>query len=355
MKNVGRLNRKVAQGLIVVALSLFGLLNVDSSLRAGDLIQVQNLAGQWKFTINEKEAWIYPSFNDKDWVNVKVPSPWEDQGFYGYNGFGFYRKSFTVSSDLKGKTLYLKIGYIDDVDETYINGQKIGSTGSFPPDFNTAYNALRVYAIPEGLLKYGGVNTIAVKVYDTYQAGGIVSGDIGLYTDRFDMPLDINLQGKWKFRIGDDLSRKNWKLDDSNWDEIFVPAKWEDQGYRDYDGFAWYRKTFSYKGNFSDEKVVLVLGKIDDVDQVYINGVLVGATGEFSNKAGKPVETGDRYKAFRGYYIPTSLLKKNQDNTIAVRVYDSGGVGGIYEGPVGIISQPNYIRYWRERKGLSNE
>lgn len=333
-------------------LGIISLLVFYQTLSAGDLIKVQDLRGLWKFSINEKETWASASFNDKNWETIKVPSPWEDQGFYGYNGFGFYRKSFTLNSSLKGKTLYLIIGYIDDVDETYINGHKIGSSGSFPPAYNTAYNALRVYAIPEGILNFNGTNTIAVKVYDSYQQGGIVSGEVGIFTDRFALPLEINLQGEWKFRTGDDLQNKEWKLDDEQWDEIFAPAKWEDQGYRDYDGYAWYRKTFLYKGNFSGEKVVLVLGKIDDVDQVYVNGVLVGSTGEFSNKSGKWVETGERWRAFRGYYIPTSVLKKDQKNTIAIRIFDSGGDGGIYEGPVGFISQPDYINYWRERKLL---
>jgi hypothetical protein len=354
MINAKRLRRKVAKELIVVTLSLFSLMSSGFLSYAGDMVQVQNLSGDWKFTINEKDGWISTGYNDKEWVTVHVPSPWEDQGFYGYNGFGFYRKSFTVSDKLKDKTLYLILGYIDDVDETFLNGQKIGSTGTFPPGYNTAYNALRVYAIPANLLNFNGINTIAVKVYDSYQAGGIVSGKIGLYTSRYDIPLDINLQGKWKFRTGDDLSRKSWQYDDDNWDNIFVPAKWEDQGYRDYDGYAWYRKSFVYKGEFSDEEVVLILGKIDDVDQVYINGVLVASTGDFSDKPNRPVETGDRYSAFRGYYIPTGVLKKNQTNTIAVRVYDSGGEGGIYQGPVGFVSQPKYIQYWRERKGLTN-
>jgi hypothetical protein len=348
-----QLNKGVAKGFAVAALSLFALFQNNQLALAGDLIKVMDLSGSWKFSINERSAWLSSTYDDSQWETVIVPSPWEDQGFYGYNGFGYYRKSFTVPAKFKGKSLFIMLGYIDDVDETYVNGQKIGSSGTFPPAYNTAYNALRIYAIPEGLLKYNGVNTIAIKVYDSYQAGGIVSGDIGLFTDRFDMNLDINLQGKWKFQTGDNLQYKEYKFDDRNWDEIFVPAKWEDQGYREYDGFGWYRKNFIYNGNFTDEEVVLVLGKIDDVDEVYVNGVLVASTGQFSDKAGRAVSTGEQYKAFRGYYIPTNLLKKGQQNTIAVRVFDSGGDGGIYEGPVGFISQPKYINYWRERKGLN--
>ena len=48
------------------------------------------------------------------------------------------------------------------------------------------------------------------------------------------------------------------------------------------------------------------------------------------------------------------LLKKNQKNVIAVRVLDTGGDGGIYDGPVGIITQTKYIEYWRKIKRSGN-
>ena len=315
-----------------------------------ELVRIKNLEGQWKYSIGERDEWTSSKYDDSKWTSIYVPSSWEDQGFYGYNGFGFYRKEFTISKEHHGKTLYLNLGYIDDVDETYINGHKIGSTGSFPPSYVTAYNANRVYYIPEEYLKFDGINTIAVKVYDSYQQGGIVSGEIGIYVNRFDVQLDINLQGVWKFKPGDDFSRKDAGYDDSRWNEIFVPSKWEDQGYRNYDGYAWYRKTFNYKGNFSDETIILVLGKIDDLDQVYINGTLVAGTGDLTSQTNKRVNTGEQHRAFRGYYIPKNVLKKDQKNLIAVRVYDGQGAGGIYEGPVGILSQKKYIQFWNSKK-----
>jgi sialate O-acetylesterase len=100
--------------------------------------------------------------------------------------------------------------------------------------------------------------------------------------------------------------------------------------------------------------MVLLIGKIDDIDQVYLNGTLVGSTGKFPTKRSEEVNTGQEYDAFRGYFIPDGLLKKNQKNVIAVRVLDTGGAGGIYEGPVGIITQAKYIEYWRKNKRDQN-
>jgi sialate O-acetylesterase len=245
------------------------------------------------------------------------------------------------------------MGYIDDVDEVCLNGHKIGSTGEFPPHYVTAYNAERIYYIPEEYIRFDGSNLIAIKVYDTEQAGGIISGEIGLYGGKTSLKFDVNLQNKWKFKTGDDPKRKDAAFDDSQWDEVFVPAKWEDQGYRDYNGYAWYRKTFTYQGS-DDERMVIVMGKIDDIDQVFINGSLVGSTGEFPSKSSARVFTGGEFNAFRGYYLPTGLLKKGKSYVIAVRVLDTGGVGGIYEGPVGILTQAKYIEYWKSLKKSGN-
>jgi hypothetical protein len=335
---------------------LVSLLTQFTSVYAleSDLVLLQSLKGTWLFSIGINDEWISPKYNDSDWEAIKVPSPWEDQGFNGYNGYAYYRKKVTIPSIYKGRMIYLNMGYIDDVDEVYLNGHKIGSTGGFPPVYNTAYNAERIYYIPEEYISFDGVNLIAVKVYDSYNEGGIVSGEIGLYGGRTSVTLDVNLQGIWKFQPGDDPRRKGTDFNDSNWDEIFVPAKWEDQGFRDYDGYGWYRKTFILRENDENEKLVLMMGRIDDIDQVFINGTLVGSTGNFP-VTGKSANTSQEYNAFRGYYLPIGLLKKGQKNVIAVRVLDTGGAGGIFEGPVGIITQTKYIEYWRKIKRTGNQ
>jgi sialate O-acetylesterase len=349
MKNYNTMKR-------TIIITIVCLLIIQTNLRSGtgSLTLLHSLKGSWSFSIGTSKEWSSPNFDDKDWESIKVPSPWENQGFNGYNGYAFYRKNATISSAHKGRMLYLYMGFIDDVDEVYLNGVKIGSTGSFPPNYVTAYNAERIYFIPEQYIRFDETNVIAVKVYDTEQAGGIVGGEIGIYGGKTALKFDVDLQNKWKFKTGDDFKRKDPVYDDSQWDEVMVPAKWEDQGYRDYDGYGWYRKTFVYQGSTVDDRLVIVLGKIDDLDQVYINGTLVGATGNLNQRTERRIGTSNEYKAFRGYYLPEGMLKKGQKVTIAIRVYDSGGEGGIYEGPVGIITQTKYIEYWRSLKKSGN-
>src|SRR4030095_12002981 len=88
----------------------------------------------------------------------------------------------------------------------------------------------------------------------------------------------VNLRGSWKFSLGDNMSFAKPNYDDSDWERIYVPAAWQTEGFRRYNGYAWYRTTFEI--DFEDnEPLYLELGRIDDVDEVYVNGRLVGHTG----------------------------------------------------------------------------
>jgi hypothetical protein len=55
--------------------------------------------------------------------------------------------------------------------------------------------------------------------------------------------------------------------------------------------------------------------------------------------------SGWEYDARRIYKIPEGSLKRNEKNTLAVRVYDGQEVGGIYEGPIGIMTAENCRKY----------
>lgn len=324
---------------------LFIVETVTAMVNGQNLMRYQSLEGQWKFSIGDDMKWAQPDYDDTDWESIYVPKAWEDQGFNGYDGYAWYRKEVTISSDLKNEVLWLELGYVDDVDELYINGQRVGKNGTFPPDFQTAYNARRLYRIPSNVLTYGEKNLIAVRVYDAYNVGGIFSGNVGLRKERNPLALDLDLEGEWQFNTGDYPGYATVDFDDRHWSAILVPGAWEDQGFRYYDGIAWYRRTIELPDHLRQQQLILMLGKIDDVDEVYFNGELIGQTGEL------PVDYfryNDAYKAQRGYAIPMHLLQKV--NTIAVRVYDDRLTGGIYEGPVGIITQEKYIRYWKQRK-----
>ncbi|HEX2395773.1 MAG TPA: beta galactosidase jelly roll domain-containing protein [Bacteroidales bacterium] len=330
--------------LLKISVLLPVLFLTSFSGNAEDLRKIISLSGSWKFTIGDNNEWANPQFDDSDWDQIMVPDSWEDQGYQDYNGYAWYRKTFQAGNIPANSPVYLMLGRIDDVDVVYLNGKVLGRNGSFPPDMITAYGNVRKYNIPAGYLNENGENVIAVKVYDTQMEGGILNGPIGVYYDEETELLSLNFTGRWKIKAGDN---KDWRLreyDDKNWKRIQVPAAWENEVLHNYDGYAWYRVNFKVPENFNNEDIYLCLGKIDDVDEVYLNGKLVGRVFDLKHD-GEYWGKGAEYNARRVYKIDSDLLTRGGSNTLAVRVYDGQGIGGIYEGPVGIMSAENYRRY----------
>ena len=141
------------------------------------------------------------------------------------------------------------------------------------------------------------------------------------------------LPEKWKFKTGDNPEWAASSFDDSKWGEITPGIVWEKQGLPGYDGYAWYRVTFTIPSKFRKDAqnyggFSLQLGKIDDVDFTYLNGELVGKTGEL------PPKYITKYDESRVYVIPAAKIHWDQANTLAVRVFDSTGNGGIYGDPI---------------------
>ena len=309
--------------------------------------RILNLSGAWKFSIGDNKRWADPKFEDSNWEGIDVPSRWEDEGFHGYDGYAWYRKTFD-GSDLEGTTFTynLFIGYIDDVDEVYVNGHKIGFSGTFPPRYHTAYTAFRNYTIPSEFINFHGKNLIAVRVFDSEISGGIVSGDIGIYINNDDRDLTINLRGVWDltieqptYRSSDDDSflgsNKHTPPDNAKWSKVMVPGEWEHQGFSNYNGTAWYRKQFTIPKELNGEDLVLILGKIDDFDHTYFNGKWIGST--------------NYHDRSRIYTIPSELFTSGAISILLVYVKDTQQRGGIYEGPVGLMKQSDFTRYYRKK------
>lgn len=314
------------------------------SWQAHAFAQSISLNGSWKFHIGDRATWADPKFDDTEWEIIIAPSPWEDEGFNGYDGFAWYRKKFDGRRLDKNQSYYLHLGYIDDCDEVYLNGTLVGFSGTMPPKFKTAYNNERKYNLSNDVINFDGENVIAIRVFDVTLGGGIIEGKLGIFPAPKSRLL-VDLQGLWQFY-------RTWEdekpADDSDWKNILVPSPWEHQGYSKYDGNAWYKRVFSVPDGLlaKGEDLVLLLGKIDDFDRTFLNGREIGKTND-----GRRYGSSQSFAKFRVYDIPTGLLKK-PNNTLEVWVEDMGNVGGIYEGPVGITTRENYERYFRKKESF---
>jgi sialate O-acetylesterase len=122
------------------------------------------------------------------------------------------------------------------------------------------------------------------------------------------------------------------ELNDSTWDNIIIPTKWEDAGYEDLDGIVWFRKTVNIPESWLGRDLVLRPGTIDEVDVTWFNGQQVGARGNIKEDIVK------FWNQPRDYSIPAELVKAGS-NVIAIRVIDATGPGGLR----GDASKPIYL------------
>ncbi len=148
-----------------------------------------NLEKGWVLKAGDEAAWADPEFDDGDWTPVEVGVPWEKAGFPDLDGYAWYRVRVVIPARWEESravrdygSVVLDLGAIDDVDETFFNGKKVGSMGSLPPKYKNAWDKPRTYFIPAGQVKWGGENVIAVRVYDGQGDGGMYPGPVRLRT-----------------------------------------------------------------------------------------------------------------------------------------------------------------------------
>ncbi|MBK8088199.1 MAG: glycoside hydrolase family 127 protein [Chitinophagaceae bacterium] len=136
---------------------------------------------------------------------------------------------------------------------------------------------------------------------------------------------EIALPRECKFQFGDNPEWANPAFNDNDW-----VTQQLGKSFTKDSSYAWYRikivipsamKTATGKG------IKLYLGKIDDVDQTYFNGKLIGETGSF------PPGYITQWEKQRIYTIPEKEVQWDKENVIAVRIYNLVGGMGMWEGP----------------------
>jgi len=108
-----------------------------------------------------------------------------------------------------------------------------------------------------------------------------------------------------------------WSLgnfDYTDWETTELPRRIDHGSLNGLDGVVWYKRNIDVAASAVNQPVVLSLGKIKDISQVYINGVKVGEHDKDFNQE-------------RSYYIPANTLKPGNNN-ITVRIENIAGNGG---------------------------
>jgi hypothetical protein len=163
----------------------------------------------------------------------------------------------------------------------------------------------------------------------------------------------IALTGPWKFRVGDDPHWADPAYDDSKWESMdltpkagssdpttgwsgYVPG-WTVLGHPDYWGYAWYRIRVQLEPRPGEEFALAGPGNMDDVYQIFYNGVLLGSFGKFADN-GDPTEY---YSQPMMFHLPLTPGKGPQEVVLAFRVWmepdtllKSPDAGGFHNAPL---------------------
>lgn len=131
-------------------------------------------------------------YNDGAWMDINLPGYIENSGLAGFDGAIWFRKKASVPEEWRGKELTLELGPIDDMDVTYVNGEKVGAY-----DKDGFYSTPRVYTVNKDLTESGSL-LIAVRVIDPQGFGGFGGGEGSMKLIEKESDSVISLGGNWK-------------------------------------------------------------------------------------------------------------------------------------------------------------
>ncbi|MFZ4400554.1 MAG: putative Ig domain-containing protein [Bacteroidales bacterium] len=153
----------------------------------------------------------------------------------------------------------------------------------------------------------------------------------------------------WKFHVADDLKWKEPAFDDKSWNTIRLDIPWDEQGYKKNEGYGWYRARFIIPSSlkttsFLKDSIRIYIGKIDECDQCFLNAKLIGQNAGI--KTANFEDPGYAWTRERCYTVSVNdkSIKWDQENVIAVRVYNAYGIGGIYQGKP-VVAMSDLIDY----------
>ncbi|QJR22851.1 hypothetical protein BREVNS_2101 [Brevinematales bacterium NS] len=123
------------------------------------------LLDNWRYTFGDNPLYAQEEYQDHSWKVVQFPTT-----TFVFQGeeepYTWLRKRFTLPLSLSNQKLGLYTGRIHDAVEIYLNGVLVGISGSQPPNlyFGTPH-APRGFLLPPEVVRYGGENLIAIRVY----------------------------------------------------------------------------------------------------------------------------------------------------------------------------------------------
>lgn len=181
---------------LIPILGMFGLVSSLSAQSRTEFLLEKN----WKFTREDKQEFIFPAYDDKQWQTVTVPHDWAIYGPFSsqndkqnvaisqdgqteamehagrtgglpFVGTGWYRTKFEIPNYNKDKRVSLLFDGAMSHANVYVNGHKVGY---WPYGYNSFHFDITQYLNPEG------ENTLAVRLENLPESSRWYPG-AGLY------------------------------------------------------------------------------------------------------------------------------------------------------------------------------
>ncbi len=140
----------------------------------------------------DEAVWANPTHDFSTWKTMELPQHWERAGLIGLNGVLWFQTEFELDKEETNKPLVLNLGRIDDSDDTYVNGTRVGG-------MIEKHDELRVYPVKTGVAKVGK-NILVIRVEDIYKGGGFKATEAEFFIKT--SKRKISLSGDWSYKIG---------------------------------------------------------------------------------------------------------------------------------------------------------
>lgn len=201
-----------------------------------------------------------PDLNDANWKEMQLPQFIEQAGLE-IDGEVWFRSKIELTAAEAAQGIILYLGAIDDTDETFVNGTRVGLT-------EDDWQAERVYKVSSSILK-AGTNTIAIRLEDERGGGGFRAEKDKFYYQAGDSQKP--LPETWKYKVTK-ITRTSGRniFGESSMADVLVKAYWD---------------------NFDPDAVIeTTAGNARKVEMGVIKNEMKYDTKEFTVKAGETVE-----------------------------------------------------------------
>jgi sialate O-acetylesterase len=155
-------------------------------------------------------SWAAVDLDDSNWKTVQIPGGFRELGVADAPSVCWFRREITLPDPLPAGPASIRLGVIEKMDTTYINGQWVGASAWVENP--------RVYQVKDGILK-PGKNLLTVRVFKLKPDGGFMTEAGGLRLVLGDGTV-VPLAGEWKGALSVDarpphplpLGFENWPV-----------------------------------------------------------------------------------------------------------------------------------------------